>query len=336
MTTLVTCATGFVSRAFVQALRMEGERLHVLIRDGSMASLFPGEKVFVGDIFDPSCVARAVVGVDTVVHVPPLMCPIVDGQSQLSMYRRTHVESTRLILDRAVRQEVRRFLFVSSAHVTGRNPDKVLCELGGDEPVSPYAQAKLEAEHLILSYSERCGMEAVILRPPGIYGPGDKSIVSLLLRAARRSLWLPFKAVPTLHSLVFVDSLARAGLALLKVAGVASTPRVFIIKDPADYRPSDVYAAACRALGKQVRLFRAPLLLLRVLASVGSRWRHIPKLGRLGPLREFLTPQRYCGHLFRETLPDFAFANLEEAIQITLSRNLYQPLTRDQIGARSD
>ena len=75
MPILVTCATGFVSRAFVRALRADGEDVHVLIRDGSKTSSFSGQKVFVGDVFDRSCVAAAMEGADSVVHVPARVYP---------------------------------------------------------------------------------------------------------------------------------------------------------------------------------------------------------------------------------------------------------------------
>ncbi|MFQ5801325.1 MAG: NAD-dependent epimerase/dehydratase family protein [Candidatus Methylomirabilales bacterium] len=318
MATLVTCGTGFVSRAFVRSLRAEDKLVHVLIRDGSKASVFSGEKVFVGDVFDPSCVRRTVRGVKTIVHVPPRVYPDGDEQFQLAMHRRAHVESTRLVLDGAVSQGVGKFLFVSSAHATGCSSDRILCESSGGRPETPYAQAKLEAEGMVLSYAERYSMDVVILRPPGIYGSGDKSVVSSLCRAAQRNLWLPLKGLDVLHSLVFVDNLARAGLALLKATGEGIGPRVFIVKDPVDYRPGDLYISVCRALGKRVRLFRAPLPLLRTLGFIGGRCRNIPRLRGLGLFRHLITPQQYCGHLFNETMPGFPFVGLDEAIRITL------------------
>jgi nucleoside-diphosphate-sugar epimerase len=222
------------------------------------------------------------------------------------------------VLDEAVSQGVGKFLLVSSAHATGRSPDQILCESTGDRPETPYAQAKLESEELAISYAERNSIDVVILRPPGIYGPGDKSVVSSLGRAARMGLWLPLKGLEALHSLIFVDNLARAGLALLKVARVGPEPRVLIIKDPIDYQPGDLYVAICRALGKRTMLLWAPLPLLRTLGSIGARCQNIPRLRGLGLFQQLTTSQRYCGHLFNETLPDFRFVSLDEALQETL------------------
>ncbi|MFQ5803914.1 MAG: NAD-dependent epimerase/dehydratase family protein [Candidatus Methylomirabilales bacterium] len=322
MATLVTCGTGFVSRAFVRALRAEGECVHVLIRDGSKASWFSKEKVFVGDVFDRSSVERAVRGVETIVHVPPRVYPNGDEPFQLAMHRQAHVETTRLVLDEAISKGVGKFLFVSSAHAGGRSPDRILCEFSGGRPQTPYAQAKLEAEEVARSYAQRYAIEVAILRPPGIYGSGDKSVVSLLYRAALLNLWLPFKGLDVFHSLVFVDNLARAGLALLKATGNGMGPGAYIVKDPVDYRPADLYGAVCKVLGKRVRLFQAPLPFLRSLGLIGNRCRNIPKLRGLSLCQHLITPQQYCGHLFNETVPDFPFIDLDEAIRATV-----RPLT---------
>jgi nucleoside-diphosphate-sugar epimerase len=319
MTVLVTCASGFVGQAFVRALAVEGERVHVLIRDPAKAALFPEQEIFVGDVYDPACIARALRGVKTVVHAPPLVYPGGDTEPAPAMHRHAQVESTRRVLNEAVAKGIGKFLFISSAHVTGRSADRALCEADAyGRPDTPYAQAKLEAEELVRSYADRHALQAVILRPPGIYGPGDKSIVTALRRAAEWNLWLPIKGVAARHSLVFVDNLARAGVALLRASDGGPSVRVFIVKDPVDYRAGDLYAAVCRALGKGNKLFWAPLPFLRVLGSIGVGLKHVPKLRWLGVFRYLLTPQRYCGHLFQETLPDFPFIGLNDALRASL------------------
>ena len=321
MSILVTCGTGFVSRAFVRALREEHRDLRVLIRDPSKVSLFPTEKVLVGDLFDLSCLRRAVTGVETIVHVPPRVYPNGDGQSQLAMHRHAHVESTRLLIEAGVAEGLKKFLFVSSAHATGRDPEKTLCESSGGIPDTPYAQAKLAAERLIEAYAERHSIQAVILRPPSIYGPGDKSWVSSLFRAAQRNLWLPLKGIRAAHSLVFVDNLARAGLALLRVSRNGIGPGVFIVNDREDYRPDDLYAAVCQTLGKRIKTFQVPVPLLRAAAFTGVKFKQMPALRGLSLFRQLMIPQRYCGHLFDETVPDFSYVGFDEALQSMLTKS---------------
>ena len=290
-----------------------------MFRDKAKVSMFPEEVVFVGDMFDPATVKNAAAGVGTIVHVPPRVYPRGDDCSQFAAHRRAHVESTRLVLEEAVSQRVQNFIFVSSAHATGQNRDRILCESTGDKPETTYARAKLEAENIVLSYAQRYSMNAVILRPVEIYGPGDKSVVSSLARAANRNIWLPLKGLEVQHSFVYVENLARAGLALLETTRERQEHRVFIVKDPADYRPDDLYIAICRALEKGPMLFQAPVQLLRIAGSIGDVCRRIPKIRALALFRQLATPRRYCGHLFNKSVPDFPFTGFEDAIRTTLS-----------------
>ena len=112
---------------------------------------------------------------------------------------------------------------------------------------------------MALSYADRHPLEVVAVRPPGIYGPGDKSVVSSLSRAARLNLWLPLEGIQALHRMVSVDNLARAGTTLLRMAGHGRvSSRAYIVKDPVDYSPADLYATVCRALGKRAMRFEVP------------------------------------------------------------------------------
>jgi nucleoside-diphosphate-sugar epimerase len=111
-----------------------------------------------------------------------------------------------------------------------------------------------------------------------------------------------------------VDNLARAGLALLRATRDGG-PRVFIVKDYEDYRPEELYAAVCRALKRRIRVFRLPLGVLKTLASIGVRFGEVPGLRKLALLKQLMTPQRYCRHLFDKTVPGFHFVSLDEALE---------------------
>ena len=62
-------------------------------------------------------------------------------------------------------------------------------------PVGPYAISKAEAEVKLLDIASKTGLEVVIIRPPLIYGKGVKANFSLLIRAIRAGLPLPFGRV---------------------------------------------------------------------------------------------------------------------------------------------
>ena len=103
MTTLVTCATGFLGSALVRELVKREPDVRILARDVQKARSQVGETVTIipGEITDPVRVQQAVDGVTLIYHlVGHLYHPSVPTE----LYRRTHVEGTRILLD-ACRQQ---------------------------------------------------------------------------------------------------------------------------------------------------------------------------------------------------------------------------------------
>jgi nucleoside-diphosphate-sugar epimerase len=320
MTTLVTCGTGFVSQAFLRALHARRAPARTIVRDPSYWRADFGCDVIRGDIFDTGLLQRAVQDVRAVIHVSPRVYPTGSQAEQLAAHRQAHVESTRLLLDACVRNGVEKFAYVSSALATGQRTDRVLCELTAEPPSSAYARAKLEAEKLVLSFCDGYGLDAVILRPPSIYGPGDRSLFVTALRRAAASSWpMPFGNIDTPQSLIYVDDLARAGLALLDKGARRGPHRVFIIKDPEDYKPAQVYTAVGRALGKQVSNFGVPGFAITLAAKAGRVLHAVPGVRGFASFGMLLTPRRYCGHLFSEAVPEFQFAGLGRAVSETMT-----------------
>lgn len=123
-----------------------------------------------GDIRDMAAVARAVRGVDAVVHCAAQVSverstedPVTDAQ--------TNVLGTVNLLDAAARAGVRRFVYVSSAAVYG-DPRRLPVDEGHPtEPLSNYGASKLAGEKSALAFARTRGLEAVVVRPFNFYSP---------------------------------------------------------------------------------------------------------------------------------------------------------------------
>ena len=329
MSILVTCATGFIGRAFVRALREQGQSCTVLINKPNQCKEFAREEIVVGDILNPLVVQEAIKGIDTIVHIPPRTVRISSNDSEETGLRQAHIHSTEVLLKEARSANIKRFLFMSSAHATGKSPNTVLCECAPVNPSTLYARIKLEAEHLVLAYSRSLSFDAVILRPAGVYGPGDKSLVSSLIRAARQDMYVPLGGVTSQHSLVFVDDLVKVGLRLLsfeKIGDIRSN--IFIVKDSIDYRIHELYLCICDILGKQPHLFHLPTFILHILSAIGTQFTGAYLTRQLAFLNHLLIPQRYCSHLLEEALPDFRFTNFREALIQMMMFEQSQPTPR--------
>lgn len=172
---LITGATGFVGNHVARFLASRGERLRLFMRPSSDRTTVAGldAEVVVGDLRDPTSVAKAARKCDTVYHVAAeyrLWC-----RNPRQMYE-TNVEGTRNLLEAALRADVERFVHTSSigtiapsadgAPVTEESPSS-LEMMTGD-----YKRSKFLAEREAERYTSR-GLGVVIVNPTAPVGEGD-------------------------------------------------------------------------------------------------------------------------------------------------------------------
>src|SRR5207237_7242159 len=115
-----------------------------------------------GDVTDAAMVERALEGVHSVIALAAI---VGDPACQLNedVTRRINYESIKLLVDRSIARNVRRFVFASSCSVYGSSERvQFLTEESALRPVSLYATTRIESEHYILSKQEL--LAGVILR----------------------------------------------------------------------------------------------------------------------------------------------------------------------------
>jgi nucleoside-diphosphate-sugar epimerase len=159
-----------------------GHAVRALVRRTSALDLLEGTPVerFEGDLSDEGALRRAVEGVDRVFHVAA-----VYREARLSdaYYHEVNVLGTRRLAEAALAEGVP-FLYCSTCGVHG----EVAGEADESAPYNPgdvYQRTKVEAENVVLALHRERGLRAVILRPVGIYGPGDRRFLKLFKGVAR-------------------------------------------------------------------------------------------------------------------------------------------------------
>jgi 2-alkyl-3-oxoalkanoate reductase len=203
---LITGGTGFVGRRLAHALTADGRRVRALVRGDARRHALPGSiDVVCGDLADAQAVAGAVERVDTVVH----LAATLPGTADAAAFQRD-VESTRLLARAARQAGVRTFVHVSSAGVYGAGPTPIAAT--EDAPLraqSPYERSKLESEAAVREALADGDTAWVILRPPGIYGPGRPQTLDFLRQVQRRLVWLHGRRRVIVHP-VHVDDVVAA------------------------------------------------------------------------------------------------------------------------------
>jgi nucleoside-diphosphate-sugar epimerase len=269
----VTGASGFIGRRLVETLVARGLAVRALARrpDAQLASA--GVELVPGGLGDPGALRSLVVGARAVIQ-----CAGVDAAADPAEFRRVNVDGTIALL----------------AALPAGTPLVQVSSLSAREPrLSAYAASKQVSEAMALA--RRDGPVAVV-RPPAVYGPGDRATLPLFQQMAKGFLVTPAPASAR-FSLVYV-----ADLAALLADLVLAPPRSGSVIEPSDRRPGgygwqDLASIAGEAQGRPVRLVRLPAGALRPVAlaiETAAGWRgKVPMLSR-DKLRELCHADWVC------------------------------------------
>ena len=192
-----------------------------------------------GDLLMPGALCE---GTDAVIHI----AGTINGRDRAE-YEAGNVAGTAGIVAAAHAAGVRRFVHVSS--LAAREPG-----------LSDYGASKAAAEAIVRS----AGLDAAIVRPPGVYGPGDRETLTFFRLVARGWAILPGTGR---FSLIEVGDLAAA---LLAVAASPVTGLAEVDDGGGGYTHADLASTIGRAVGRSPRLIRPPLRLLRGLATLDT------------------------------------------------------------------
>ncbi|MFZ0914257.1 MAG: NAD-dependent epimerase/dehydratase family protein [Candidatus Korobacteraceae bacterium] len=183
MRVCVTGGTGFLGTVLVRDLLARGIPARVLARPSRRADMLEiqGAEVVRGGLGDPDCIARAVEGADTVYH----LAAKVDTPGRRADFLETNVAGTERVLTACLQQGVGRVVYASSLAVYGPVPNGQRIDENTPYDESPqlrdfYAQSKILADQLAVTFARETTLPITILRPGIVYGPGKQLPVGLL------------------------------------------------------------------------------------------------------------------------------------------------------------
>jgi nucleoside-diphosphate-sugar epimerase len=235
----VTGGTGFVGAHFVDAALAAGHHVKALTRRDQPER--PGVEWVGGSLDDRTALHRLVTDSDAVIHI----AGVISAPDKAS-FDKGNVEGTLAMLAAATAGGVRRFVHVSS--LAAREPK-----------LSLYGASKARSEELVRS----SGLEWSIVRPPAVYGPGDKETLELFRMAKLGLMLMP----PHGHvSLIHASDLARL---LLALAAPSAPSSILIEADdgtPGAWSHRQFARALGRAVGTRPAIVSAPGLFLRLAA----------------------------------------------------------------------
>ncbi len=271
MRTLVTGGTGFTGSHLVRRLLARGHQVRVLDQappHPQLAELVQGAEVTLGSVTDAALVDRLTRGTEVVFHLAAAFRRI---NLPRRVYRQVNVEGTRVVAEACRRHQVRRLVYCSTQGVHGD-----VRRVPGDEgsPIAPedfYQQTKYEGE-LAVWRAAREGLEACVVRPMAIYGPGDPGRFLMLFRAVRRGRFLMFGDGETFYHPCYIDNLVDAfELAATHPKAAGET---YLIGDDRYVSLNELVRAVAASLGREVRIVHLPFapLWLAAVACEALCW----------------------------------------------------------------
>jgi nucleoside-diphosphate-sugar epimerase len=283
-TVALTGGTGFIGSHVARRLVAAGWRLRLLVRRLPVHPLladYPIEAV-IGSLDDTRALAELVRGADALVHCAGAI-KALDRRS----FERVNEAGTSAIAEAAMAEGVGRFVLMSS--LAAREPQ-----------LSPYGASKRAGEAAVEWIMARnvaaTDRSWVVLRPPVVYGPGDRESLAIFRGAA-------LGIVPVLNrpdnrlSMIHVGDLARA------VAAIVTTGErvngVFEIDDgrAGGYSWRQIVEAAGAACGRPPLLVPVPAMVLRGLAPAFQAVARLTGKATIlspGKVREMCHPDWVC------------------------------------------
>lgn len=235
----ITGGTGFVGSRLADVALAAGHHLKALTRrDQPMREHVDWIR---GDLATRDALERLVDDVDAVIHVAGTI-----NASTAAAFEAGNVRGTLSMLAAATAGGVQRFVYVSS--------------LAAREPrLSLYGASKVHAEELV----HGSGLDWAIVRPPAVYGPGDKETLELFRMARLGVMLMPAKGR---ISVIHADDLARL---LLALASPGAPSNVLIEPDdgkPGGWTHRELARALSAAVGTRATVISSPGMLLRFAA----------------------------------------------------------------------
>jgi UDP-glucose 4-epimerase len=164
---LVTGGAGYIGSHAVKALRAEGSPVVVFdnLSAGHREAAGHATAVVVGDIHDTAKLQAAIRDhdVDAVMHFAAWLS-VGDSVRNPAGYYRNNVAGAMSVLDAMIAENVRHFVFSSTAAVFGNPVETPITESHPTEPINTYGETKLAIERALPHYDRAHGIKSITLR----------------------------------------------------------------------------------------------------------------------------------------------------------------------------
>ena len=260
---LVTGGTGFIGSHVLDRLAAMGESVRALVR--RKTALPQGVEAVYGDLADGRGLGAAMRDVTAIVHIAGVTKAVRSDD-----YYRGNARATENLARAAAGRGVR-FVHVSSLAACGPCPNTVsLNEECEPAPITHYGKSKLEGEHGALAHVP----DAVIVRPPVVYGPRDTGVYSIL-KSISRGIALQIAGGERWFSMIYVDDLVDGLIAATRSPRAAG--RTYFLSHPDPVNWNSLGAEAARIMRRKPIALTVPVPAAYAIGWFGETWARVTR-----------------------------------------------------------
>jgi nucleoside-diphosphate-sugar epimerase len=256
---LITGGTGFVGSHLLEVLASRGIPARALVRRPLPPSLQQTTvEAFFGDLKTGSGLSEALRGVTSVLHLAGCTKAL-----RRSDYYDGNVQATKNLVN-AVKGRRLRFVHVSSLAAAG--PGSGVREDDQPNPVSEYGRSKLEGEQTV----RQAIPDAVIIRPPVVYGPRDTDVFQIF-KSVAHGVSVEIAGGDRWFSSIYVKDLVLGLIASLE--SPAAPGRTYYLAHPKPATWGALTGIAARAMGRPApRVIRVPMGVAKAVGVCAELW----------------------------------------------------------------
>lgn len=281
MKNLVTGASGFIGSFIAEELIKRGEHVRALVRKTSKTRFLEsiGAEIFRGDLKNADSVREAMKGMDRVFH----SAAMVGDWIQMEDAQETNVGGTRHLLEAALYEKVKRFVYISSLAVLGmKDHHKTPSDAPRIKTGDAYADTKIDSEELVVEFGKRYKLPFTVIRPGFVFGPRDEKVIPRIVEFLQKGKYMFVGSGKNKLNMIYVENLANivvkasySDKALGQIynvtndSGMTMMDLVYMVSDiwgfekPTKHMPKKMAYMLCNMLeffAKATKAKKAPLL----------------------------------------------------------------------------
>lgn len=263
---LVTGATGFTGINLITKLCQTGATVRAIARESSNRDSLKDLPIewFIGDVFDEAVIKQAISGANYVFHIA---AAFREAKVSDQVYTDVHVISTQLLAKHALQQpHFKRFIHASTMGVHGHIEHPPADENYRFSPGDEYQRTKVEGEVWVRDFAQNEGLPLTVIRPCGIYGPGDKRLLKVFKMAKLPVVPLLGIGCQGLYHLIHVDDLTA--FMIVAATHEKTLGQVYLCGNSEAISTKDMIKLIGKRLGKVPTFIRLPVTPFFILGDI--------------------------------------------------------------------